>query len=64
VNVEELVTDRVSAPMSGEILFEARANVAVPASTDVTRLRAALERTANDLMVDVKLEEEPRARGN
>jgi glycine cleavage system regulatory protein len=64
VNVEELVTDRVSAPMSGEILFEARANVAVPASTDVTRLRAALERTANDLMVDVKLEEEARARGN
>jgi glycine cleavage system regulatory protein len=60
VNVEELVTDRVSAPMSGEMLFEARANVAVPASTDLAGLRAALERTANDLMVDLKLEEQKR----
>jgi glycine cleavage system regulatory protein len=60
VNVEELVTDRVSAPMSGEMLFEARANVAVPASTDVAGLRAALERTANDLMVDLKLEEQKK----
>jgi glycine cleavage system regulatory protein len=58
VNVEELVTDRVSAPMSGEMLFVARANVAVPASTDLSGLRTALERTANDLMVDLKLEEE------
>ncbi len=63
VNVEELVTDRVSAPMSGETLFQARANVAVPSSTDVSRLRSALERTANDLMVDLKLEEEPCERG-
>src|SRR5215468_2961532 len=31
VNVEELVTDRHSAPMSGEMLFEARAHVHVPA---------------------------------
>jgi glycine cleavage system regulatory protein len=60
VNVEELVTNRVSAPMSGEMLFEARADVAVPPSTDVAGLRAALERTANDLMVDVKLEEGKR----
>jgi glycine cleavage system regulatory protein len=60
VNVEELVTNRVSAPMSGETLFEARASVAVPSSTDVATLRRALERTASDLMVDVKLEEETR----
>jgi glycine cleavage system regulatory protein len=59
VNVEELVTNRVSAAMSGEMLFEARAVVAVPASTDVAALRAALDRTARDLMVDVKLEGEP-----
>jgi glycine cleavage system regulatory protein len=57
VNVEELVTNRTSAPMSGEMLFEARADVTVPPSTDVIRLRAALARTATDLMVDVKLEE-------
>ena len=32
VNVEELSTDRSSAPMSGEMLFRARARVHVPAS--------------------------------
>lgn len=57
VNVEELVTNRVSAPMSGEMLFEARVAVAVVGATDLEALRAALERTANDLMVDLKLEE-------
>ena len=57
VNVEELVTDRHSAPMSGEMLFEARAHVQVPRATDVAALRVALERVASDLMVEVKLEE-------
>jgi glycine cleavage system regulatory protein len=61
VNVEELVTDRHSAPMSGEMLFEARAHVHVPAATDVAGLRAALERLASDLMVEVKLEDSPAA---
>jgi len=57
VNVEELVTDRHSAPMSGEMLFEARAHVHVPRATNLTVLRAALERVANDLVVEIKLEE-------
>lgn len=57
VNVEELVTDRHSAPMSGEMLFEARAHVQVPRSTNVGVLRAGLERLASDLMVEIKLEE-------
>jgi glycine cleavage system regulatory protein len=57
VNVEELTTDRHSAPMSGDMLFEARAHVHVPAGTDVGALRAALERVASDLVVEVKLEE-------
>ena len=56
VNVEELVTNRTSAPMSGEMLFEARAHVRVPAGTDLASLRAALERLASDLVVEVKLE--------
>ena len=59
VNVEELITDRRSAPMSGEMLFEARAHVHVPSGTDVSALRAALERIASDLMVEVKLQERP-----
>src|SRR5262245_40074470 len=46
VNVEELVTNQRSAPMSGELLFEARAHVRVPGGTDVGALRAALERVA------------------
>jgi glycine cleavage system regulatory protein len=57
INVEELTTDRKSAPMSGEILFEAKARVRVPASADLGKLRAALERIANDLMVEIKLED-------
>lgn len=55
VNVEDLVTNRSSAPMSGEMLFEARAHVRVPPTTDVARLRAELERLASDLVVEVKL---------
>ena len=57
VNVEELVTNRTSAPMSGETLFEARAHVRVPAAMNVASLRAELERIASDLVVEVKLEE-------
>jgi glycine cleavage system regulatory protein len=55
VNVEDLITNRTSAPMSGEMLFEARAHVRVPPTTDVARLRAELERLASDLVVEVKL---------
>jgi len=59
VNVEELTTNRKSAPMSGEMLFEARAHVRVPAAMDVAALRAGLERLATDLVVEVKLEPRP-----
>jgi glycine cleavage system regulatory protein len=60
INVEDLVTNRSSAPMSGEMVFEARAHVRVPADTDVAKLRADLERLANDLMVEVKLTQADR----
>jgi glycine cleavage system regulatory protein len=55
VNVEELITNRTSAPMSGDMLFEARARVHVPADTDLASLRAGLERLAADLVVEIKL---------
>jgi glycine cleavage system regulatory protein len=58
VNVEELVTDRKSAPMSGEMLFEARARVRVSAGTNIPSLRAGLERLASDLVVEIRLEEQ------
>ena len=55
VNVEELTTDRTSAPMSGEMLFRARARVLVPTNVDVAAMRTTLERLAHDLMVDIRL---------
>lgn len=57
VNIEELVTDRSSAPMSGEALFRARARVRVPTLAAVSQLRARLERLASDLMVEIQLVE-------
>jgi len=55
VNVEELTTNRGSAPMSAEMLFEAHAHVRVSPATDVAKLRAELERLASDLVVEIKL---------
>ncbi len=57
VNVEELVTDRVSAPMSGEALFRAHARLRSPTAVALNDLTAALEAVAHDLMVDVALGE-------
>jgi glycine cleavage system regulatory protein len=57
VNIEELETDRSNAPMTAEPLFRSRARVHVPASSDPGDLRAALERVAGDLMVQVSLAE-------
>ena len=55
VNIEELTTDQVSAPMAGGLLFSAKARLQVPAGTDVDRLREDLEKIADDLMVDLTL---------
>jgi glycine cleavage system regulatory protein len=63
VNIEELVTDRTPAPMSAELLFRSRARVNVPPGLDAAELRGRLERLAQDLMVQVTLEERVEARG-
>jgi len=55
VNIEELTTDRLSAPMAGGQLFSARARLHVPAFLDADRLRQDLEMIANDLMVELTL---------
>jgi len=55
VNVEDLTSERVSAPMDGAMLFQARARVLVPPTVTLADLRANLERIATDLMVDVAL---------
>ena len=57
VNVEELATELVSAPMSGELLFKARAALRLPETCELGQLRRDLERIAADLMVDVTLAE-------
>jgi glycine cleavage system regulatory protein len=55
VNVEELSTERTSAPMDGSMLFQARATVSLPTNVSLSMLRADLEKIAADLMVDVDL---------
>ena len=57
VNVDELVTECVDAPMSGELLFKATANLSVPRDVDLEALRGRIEAIAADLMVDITLEE-------
>lgn len=56
VNVEELSTECSAAANSGQPLFRAYAKLRLPPGTDETAVRTALERVAQDLMVDVKLE--------
>lgn len=57
VSVEELETDTVSGAFSGESLFKARARLRVPLGLPTHELRLRLEALANELMVDLKLEE-------
>jgi glycine cleavage system regulatory protein len=57
VSIDELVTDCVSGSMSGESLFRAQAKLRVPAAVETRALRGVLEDLANDLMVDVTLDE-------
>lgn len=56
INIEELETDVTSAPMTGELLFRARAHVRLPAGVTLDTLRTTLEALAGELMVDLELE--------
>lgn len=56
VNIDELNTDYLSAPMSGEMLFKATARIRVPLEVAVADLQTHLEHIAQDLMVDIALE--------
>lgn len=53
VNVEELSTERSSAPMTGELIFTARAEVRLPPGLRAEDVRRELEGIASDLMVDL-----------
>ncbi len=56
INIEEFETRVSSASFSAEQMFHARARLAVPDHVSDDRLRAALERLGNEMMVDVTLE--------
>ncbi len=56
VSVQDLRTIVESAPMSGERLFRAQAELAPPAEVGIDRIRAALEQLAHDMMVDITFE--------
>ncbi len=54
INVEELATECVSAPMSGEPLFQAKAKILVPASVAIDKLRQNLESALPGLTVELE----------
>jgi glycine cleavage system regulatory protein len=55
VSIEELESEVVSAAMSGEQMFQARARLRVPESVSTHELQRVLEALANELMVDLQL---------
>ena len=57
VSIVDLFTESVSAPMSGEALFKATADLRCTAHVDLEALRREVEsRLTDDLMVDLTLE--------
>jgi glycine cleavage system regulatory protein len=57
VNIEELTTRVVSASFSGERMFEVEARLKVPAVLPADELRGVLERLANEIMVELHLDQ-------
>jgi len=55
VNIDELHSEIISGAMSGDTLFRATADIQVPPAISVEQLRYALEDLANDIMVDITL---------
>jgi glycine cleavage system regulatory protein len=54
INVEELATECISAPMSGELLFQARAKISVPANVALDKLSQTLESVLAGLTVELE----------
>ena len=57
INVEELESERFSAPMSGEMIFTAMARLQIPESCIIASLRKELEALGEELMVDISFSE-------
>lgn len=58
-NIDEMSTEVVDASMSGETLFKAIARLRVSEDVPINELRGVLEELADELMVDITLEEPP-----
>jgi len=58
VNIEEFSSECLSAPMSGEQLFNAHILIQIPESCDPEDLCEIIEKTANDLALDVDFDTE------
>ena len=58
VNVEEMETSVFTASMSGERMFKAEASIGLPDDLALNDLSAALEELAQDLMVEINLQDE------
>ncbi len=56
INVEELSSECIDAPMTGEKLFKAQARLQIPESCHLAAVQKELEKIANDLMVEINLE--------
>lgn len=56
INVCEMETAVISAAMTADPLFEATAEIQVPASLDLVELTEKLDEIANDLDIDINLE--------
>ena len=59
VNIEEIRTGTSEAPMSGGRLFTANLRIRLPVGVSTQQLQKSLEGLANEIMVDIALDEQP-----
>jgi glycine cleavage system regulatory protein len=57
INIDDLVTERMSGAMSGGSLFRAMAELKVPEAIELDQLRDDLESLGNEMMVDIHVRE-------
>ncbi len=60
ISIDKLQTQIVSGAMSGEQMFQMHAQLTVPENLDDDELRRGLEGLANELMVDLELDDSAR----
>lgn len=56
INVVEMDSQVQSAPMSGELLFQARIDAHIPENTDMDDLHDTLEEIGNHMTLDIELD--------